>query len=188
MLLVQAYLQSQRTRQALSRRPGEKGFSLIELVVVIAVLAILTAIALPNFLGVSEDASARTAQQALLNAFKECKVLWARNKRGSSSTFVPPAVTDWAVEAVSATGTPGTISDNAEYGTGQEKTGKEVECFTQSKSKDIYVVPADTAKFPIYKIAANGEKFCKTGNKSNTETFNIGCDSGDSYDPVEGWK
>jgi len=38
MSLLQAYLQNPRTRRTLSRKPGEKGFSLIELVVVIAVL------------------------------------------------------------------------------------------------------------------------------------------------------
>ena len=55
MSLLQAYLRNPRTQRVLSRKPGEKGFSLIELVVVIAVLAVLIVIALPNFQGVTDD-------------------------------------------------------------------------------------------------------------------------------------
>ena len=40
MLTLQAYLQNPRTKRVLTRRPGDEGFSLIELVVVVAVLAI----------------------------------------------------------------------------------------------------------------------------------------------------
>ena len=68
MSLLQAYLKNPRTRRALSRRPGEKGFSLIELVVVIAVLAVLIVIALPNFQGVTDDAAASAGTAAATRA------------------------------------------------------------------------------------------------------------------------
>ena len=51
-----------------------KGFSLVELVVVIAVLAILSAVAIPAFVGVQEKAAVEVAKQYLINAFKECLV------------------------------------------------------------------------------------------------------------------
>lgn len=38
-------------------RRNKKGFTLIELIVVIAILAILAAIAIPSFMGITEDAN-----------------------------------------------------------------------------------------------------------------------------------
>ena len=192
MHLINAYLSDPKIKEILRRNRTEKGFSLIELVVVIAVLAVLTAIALPNFLGVSEDASARTAQQGLLNAFKECKVKWARNKRSTTEEFSIPAITDWAIisGAATATAAPSTWTDLVAYGTAQPKTGDaKVKCFDAAgASLDIYAYPT-SAKYPIYKVDQAGVKWCRVGDVANgKETYNIGCDSTTNYAVVEGWE
>ena len=74
MLALQAYLASPKTRKVLSRRPGDKGFSLIELVVVVAILAILVAVALPNFTLITHKARVNQGKNALVTALKECNV------------------------------------------------------------------------------------------------------------------
>ena len=48
------------------------GFTLIELVVVVAVLAILSGISIPVLLGLVERAAVRSAQYSLKQAYKEC--------------------------------------------------------------------------------------------------------------------
>jgi prepilin-type N-terminal cleavage/methylation domain-containing protein len=92
MSLLKAYLQNPRTQRALNRKPGEKGFSLIELVVVVAVLAILAAVAIPNFTSLSDDARLNSAKQMLVGAYKECKFNGARTGTETSTVIAAAAV------------------------------------------------------------------------------------------------
>ena len=85
MIILENYLKSKRVQKALTTKPGEEGFSLVELVIVIAVLAILSAVAIPAFNNVQDNAKASAVQNGLVNGLKECAVRDAENE--SDLTF-----------------------------------------------------------------------------------------------------
>ena len=87
MTALQAYLQNSKTRKVLSKKPGEAGFSLIELVVVVAVLAVLVAVALPNFTLITHKAKVNQGKNALVTAIKECKVTEADSGNPTNTKF-----------------------------------------------------------------------------------------------------
>ena len=72
-------------RDALAKRAGaaeqegaEAGFTLIELMVVLLIMAILLAIAIPTFLGVKGGAQDRAAQSNLSNALISAKAVYTQ--------------------------------------------------------------------------------------------------------------
>ena len=75
MDILRAYLSQKSIQKTLNKRPGDKGFSLVELVVVIAVLAILSAIAIPAFTQIQVRARTSAVKNGLVNGIKECIVV-----------------------------------------------------------------------------------------------------------------
>ena len=107
MTIIENYLKSKKVQKALNTKPGEEGFSLIELVVVIAVLAILSAVAIPAFNGVQVSARASAVKNGLVNGVKECAILKSEDEDISPQNVVqsfPGNYTGYDIEAWTGTG------------------------------------------------------------------------------------
>lgn len=70
------------------RREDEQGFTLIELMVVVLIIAILLAIAIPTFLGARERAQDRAAQSNLRNAYTAAKAVFTDNEDYNDTLYV----------------------------------------------------------------------------------------------------
>jgi type IV pilus assembly protein PilA len=89
---------------------AEAGFTLIELMVVLLIIAILLAIAIPTFLGVSGSANDRAAQSNLTNALTEVKAQYQNNQTYLSGSLPIATLTasapefSWTSAAIPAAG------------------------------------------------------------------------------------
>jgi type IV pilus assembly protein PilA len=70
-----------------TERREDKGFTLIELMVVVLIIAILLAIAIPTFLGAQNKAKDRSAQSSARNALTNAKTIFADNGDYADATI-----------------------------------------------------------------------------------------------------
>jgi type IV pilus assembly protein PilA len=68
------------------RDDGERGFTLIELMVVVLIIAILIAIAIPTFLGARQRAQDKAAQSSLRNALTASKTIYTDGEDYTDAT------------------------------------------------------------------------------------------------------
>lgn len=77
-------LRDARTAELQGEEAAESGFTLIELMVVLLIIAILLAIAIPTFLGVTSSANDRAAQSNLTNGLTEASAVFQSNNQSYS--------------------------------------------------------------------------------------------------------
>lgn len=141
--------------QALRNKQREDGFTLIELMVVVLIIAILIAIAIPTFLGARERAQDKGAQSDLRNALTAAKVLYTDASDYQDAT---------AAELVAVEPSLSFVAGAA------------------SGSADVVGVTTTADTVLLTKVSASGTAFCIYDNVANPSagtTYGSGAAIGD---------
>ncbi len=114
----------------------DEGFTLIELMVVVLIIAILLAIAIPTFLGARNSANARSAQSNLRNADTAEQTYWTNNQAWDTAltdtqgVSVEETALKWSTAAVAPGNNVSVAADTAANGVVLTAAGKDNHCYT----------------------------------------------------------
>jgi prepilin-type N-terminal cleavage/methylation domain-containing protein len=185
--MLKSMLTRLREDRAIEDESAEAGFTLIELMVVLLIIAILLAIAIPTFLGVTGSANDRAAQSNLTNGLTELKALYQNDQTycaatatcGSSET--PLALTTIQSSAPEfkwvAAGTDVTVGNNISIqpvDVGSSGDGQGVVIATLSKNNNTCWYAVDLEATPIAAFSPSLNPDFAAGTSSTYQWNSVG--------------